>query len=333
MGISCLLLTCNVFGNLLVFVVVHRNRKRFSANACLLSNLAYSDLTFAVLSFVNIYLLFAKTAHDSLPDFILHALVSIFTLAALAVERYFAILKPFVHLTKATKSLMWKVMLAIWIVAGILCAPGYITQNSVENYKRKNMTTNATTRVDPAWVKTLNTIYPIVLVVFGLILPSSVIMFCYSHVIFHVWFKADANRTTNIALLKSPRKLTKLFIIITVIFLITWTPTFGWFVLRQYIFDAKEFWICELSTRFLGLAGSTANPVIYSFRCPRFRQDVVRLLMCRCCKGRRRPNVSVFFMTRSYPVGNMERTSRTAAQPVLFTKTTTFSVFNEKIKV
>ena len=150
-GISCLLLTCNVFGNLLVFVtVVHRSRKSCSANACLLSNLACSDLTFAILSFVNISLLSAKIAHDSLPDFILHALVSIFILAALAVERYFAILTPFVHLTKATKSLLWKVMLAIWILAGILCAPGYITQHSMENYKRKNMTTNATTRVDSA---------------------------------------------------------------------------------------------------------------------------------------------------------------------------------------
>ena len=166
----------------------------------------------------------------------------------------------------------------------------------------------------------------------GLILPSGVIIFCYSRVIYHVWFKADANRTTNIALLKSRRKLTKLFIIITVIFLITWTPTFGRFVLRQYIFDAKNFWIFELSTMFLGLAGSTANPVIYSFRCPRFRQDVVRLLTCRCYKGRRRPNVSVFFMTKSYPVGNMERTSITAAEPVLISKTS-FSVFNEKIKV
>ena len=328
-GISCLLLTFNVFGNLLVIVVVHRNRKSCSADAYLLSNLAYSDLTFALLSFVNISLLSAKTTQDSLPKFTLHALTSIFTLAALAVERYFAILKPFMHLTKATKSFLWKAMLAIWIIAGILCAPGYIIQGKMD--KGKNMTTNAT-RVAPAWVETVNIIYPFILVVFGLILPSAIIMFCYSRVIYHVWFHADANRTTNIALLKSRRKLTKLFIIITVIFLITWTPTFGRFVLRQYIFDAINFWKFELSTIFLGLVGSTANPVIYSFRCPRFRQEVLKLLTCRCCKGKRRPTVHVFFMTKN-PVGNMERRSRTPAEPVLILKTTSFSGFNERIKV
>ena len=60
---------------------------------------------------------------------------------------------------------------------------------------------------------------------------------------------------------KSGHKLSKLFIIITVIFLMTWTPTFGRFLIRQCIFDAKTFRKFELSTMFLGLVDSTVNPV------------------------------------------------------------------------
>ena len=42
------------------------------------------------------------------------------------------------------------------------------------------------------------------------------VIYCYSHVIYHVWFNAEENKATNTALLKSRRKLTKLFIILTV---------------------------------------------------------------------------------------------------------------------
>ena len=49
-----------------------------------------------------------------------------------------------------------------------------------------------------------------------LVIPSTVFIYCYSHVIYHVWFNAEENKATNTALLKSRRKLTKLFIILTV---------------------------------------------------------------------------------------------------------------------
>ena len=49
-----------------------------------------------------------------------------------------------------------------------------------------------------------------------LVIPSTVFIYCYSHVIYHVWFNAEENKATNTALLKSRRKPTKLFIILTV---------------------------------------------------------------------------------------------------------------------
>ena len=320
-GIAFLFLTCNIFGNVLVLVVLRRNKKKLcSANTFLLSNLAASDLTFAMSTFVNILSLSQRPVQTShAGGFILHALASILTLVVLAVERYFAILKPFVHLSKGTKSLLCKVILAVWILSGVLSTPGYIIQYATANYMRKNITINAS-RVAPAWIETLGLIYPYGLFVFGLILPSSIMIFCYSRVIYHVWFNADRNRATNVALLKSRRKLTKLFIIITVIFIITWTPSFGMSIVKQFTLNVNTVWKFELFAMFLTLAGSTANPVIYSFRCPRFRQEVVRLLTCRCCKSRR-PNISVFSTGNSYPVAHMERRTTTVAEPVLILKT------------
>jgi len=125
------------------------------------------------------------------------------------------------------KSLLWKVILEIWILAGVLSAPGYAITFLCEQYAWKNAAIMNGTNEMSVWFETFNTTYRFVLLVFGLVLPSAVTIFCYCQVIYHLWFNTGANRTTNTALLQSRRKLTKLFILVTIIFMVTWTPTFG----------------------------------------------------------------------------------------------------------
>lgn len=315
-GFSIPVLLCNVVGNVFVIMVIKKNRKLHNANTFLLANLATSDVTFAILSFVIFHLpqKSGSTWFNLFGEFILHALVSIYILVALAVERYFAILKPFVHLTRAVKSLMWKVLLAIWIFAGVLSAPGYPIAALGNIYYTMNVTSEV-----PIWLETLNTAYLFVVCTFGLVIPSAVMIFCYSRVIYHVWFHTEANRATNIALLQSRRKLTKLFILVTVTFLVTWTPIFGTLIMTQST-KSENSWKLELFSILLALVGSAANPVIYSFRCPTFRQEVVKLLTIRCCKIniRRRPIGTRPFAANIYHLQKMgERTTtRKTAQPV-----------------
>ena len=300
-----MLLLCIVLGNALVIMVICRNKKLQNANTLLLSNLALSDIVFAAQGFINIIFLLHNLAAASSPAmFILRALVSIFTLVALAVERYFAILKPFVYLSRAAKSLLCKVIFAIWVIAGLLGAPGYYLE--VYRSTRKNFTVNET-KITPVWFETFSVTYSFVMLAFGFVLPSAIMIFCYSRVIFHLWFNTKANKATNVALLKSRRKLTKLFILITVIFVITWCPTFARPVVAQFATSTKHGWKFELAATFLALVGSTANPVVFSFRSPNFRQEVIKLIKCRC-KGRKQPNVcSTNDRKNNYSLANMER--------------------------
>ena len=310
---------CNVFGNLLVIVVITKNKKlRDSPNTFLLLSLAHSDVWFAVIAFVDIIVL-SNQATCAYAEFFLNALASIYILVALAVERYFAILKPFVHMKRATKCLLVKVLLVIYFLAVVLSAPGYYIGHARKTFKYagcRNETTSATRRVAPVWFETLSTVYSSVLFVFGFILPTAVIIFCYFRVICHVWFNADANKATSAGLLKSRRKLTKLFILVTVVFLITWAPTFGRLIVSQYSAHEQETLKFELFSMLLGLLGSTANPVIYSFRCPRFRQEVVKLLTCRCCKRKIQPNGVRTVCANSYSLTKMDSTRRKTVEPV-----------------
>ena len=301
---------CNLFGNFLVILVIQKDKKlRESPNTFFLLSLAHSDFWFSIVVFLNIIFL-SNQAYYAYAEFVLNALASIYILVALAVERYFAILKPFVHRRRATKCLLSKVLLAIYVLAGVLSAPGYyitFRRNQIK-YSLENTTTNRT-RVAPAWFEALSTLYSSVLFVFGYILPCAGIIFCYSRVIYHVWFKADASRATSAALLKSRRKLTKLFILITVIFIMTWTPTFVRIIVTEYSKHEQDTLKFELFSMLLGLVGSTVNPVIYTFRCPKFRQEVIKLLTFRCKRNIRRHSSRVV-VRNSYSLTNMKSATR-----------------------
>ena len=322
-GLSIPLLVCTIFGNFLVGVVVNRNKKWQNVNTCLISHLAWSDFGFGIVTFIEILSVSENVEiHMSSFQFVINGLASVYFLAALAVERYFAILKPFVHMKRARKSLMWKVLVVIWIAVGVLGTAGIILEGeALQSASRENARTNVTslsllankTEGSPTLIETLGTAYISVLLAFGFVLPSAVMIFCYSRVIYHVWFNTEDNRETNHAIFKSRRKLTKLFIILTITFLFTWTPTFGRPIVTRYG-NGENVTKYQLFSMLLALLGSAANPVIYSFRCPRFRQEVIKLLTCCCCKRKRQVNRNRIFAAGSFSLKETNKT-RVIAEP------------------
>ena len=180
--------------------------------------------------------------------------------------------------------------------------------NATNSSQLANVTTEAS-----GWFEIFSAIYIFVLLASGLVLPSAVIIFCYSRVIFHVWFNTE-DRATNHAVFKSRRKLTKLFIILTITFLFTWTPTFGRPIVTRYG-NGENATKYQLFSMLLALLGSAANPVIYSFRCPRFRQEVIKLLTCCSCKRKRSRNGNNFFVTNSFSLKESKK-ERSAVEPV-----------------
>ena len=73
-----------------------------------------------------------KITNGNFSDFILHALISVYLLVTLAVERYYAILKPFVHLTRIVKSLMAKIVFAVWTFGAVLSCPGFFFRDTAK---------------------------------------------------------------------------------------------------------------------------------------------------------------------------------------------------------
>ena len=286
--LSLLLLIFNVSGNILVIAVVCVNKKLQNANTLLLSNLALADIVFTVQGVVDIMFVLYSDPHYSPILYILRAFLSIVTLAALSIERYFAILKPFVYFKRATKSSLYKVLGAIWVLSGVLSGPGVLFEvTSIGT--REHFSGNVTIRITTAWKKKFSVTYSFALLICGFIIPCAIMIFCYSRVIYHLWHDSRENTATKIALFKSRRKLTKLFAVVTAIFIVTWCPNFIRLVLQQFFVDSSHGRNFKLIAIFLAIVGCAANLLLYSFRSTNFRHEVIKLFKCpRCCKRRRR---------------------------------------------
>ncbi|XP_074620960.1 putative G-protein coupled receptor 19 [Acropora palmata] len=310
--LAVLVYVFNVLGNLLAVVVFKVKIKRCkSPNTYFLVTLASTDLVFSAILFADIMVFSAKSPFSYLEQFT-HALVIIYIYVALAVERYFAILKPFVHMRKASKSLCFKVLFIIYALAVVLSFPANFLGPARRRFDAKwRNTTSHETLVVPEWLETAGLVYTTVLSLFGLVFPSILILYCYSRVVYHVWFNVDPNKATSTSIVKSRHKLTKLFILLTAVFIFTWIPTLVRLVTTP--FGLRSHLKFEMVALFACLIGSTANPVIYFARCPNYRQDVKRL-MTKCCRCNKRLKIqpsnagTVLTRANTYPLAQSKAT-------------------------
>ena len=273
--ISLPIFLCNLIGNSLVVIVVRKNKKMQCPNTFLLSCLAAGDLLFAIIAETNM-VLFATSSRVRLQaTYMFYTLVSVLILMLLAIERYLAILKPFFYKAKVTRSLMRKLLLIILAFSTVVSAPAY--------YVFGNNVNASDFCVSSKFDETLVISYAATLLVLSITIPGSIMILCYSRVILHIWSNTKENKATNKAILKSRWKLTKLFMTATVIFIVSWSASFG--KLSSSSFRcSKSFQVYEVISILLALLGSMANPILYSFRCSRFRQAVKDLIYPKRCK-------------------------------------------------
>ena len=276
--VSLPIFICNVIGNALVIEVVKMNKKMQCPNTYLLSWLALSDLSFGFIAETNIYLLANGAKGRLYGTYMFHTLHSILILTLLSIERYLAILKPFYYKAKVTKSLVAKLLWIILAFTAIVTAPSYYLLGNGYNM----LEVCAKSKLDE--IATIG--YLAALLMISITVPGVVMCSCYTRIIKHVWFSDEAKNAKNKALLRSRWKLTKIFIAATIVFAVSWSPSFGKLSAKSFR-CSERFVLYEAIYILLALLGSTANPIMYSFRCSGFRQAVKELFSKKCCRKHR----------------------------------------------
>uniref|UniRef100_A0A672G8I9 Galanin receptor type 1 n=1 Tax=Salarias fasciatus TaxID=181472 RepID=A0A672G8I9_SALFA len=277
-----LIFILGVLGNTLVITVLARSKPgqpRSTTNIFIL-NLSVADLS---------YLLFCVPFQSTiymLPTWVLGAfickfihyfftvsmLVSIFTLSAMSVDRYVAI----VHARKSSSirvarhALLGVVL--IWILSLVMAAPVAHYQSIVE--KDNN------TFCWEVWPGQKRKVYVMCTFVFGYLLPLILISVCYAKVLNHLHKKLK-NVSKKSELCK--KKTAQTVLVVVVVFCLSWLPhhivhlwvEFGSFPLTQASF------VFRMVAHCLAYSNSSVNPIIYAFLSENFRNSYKQVFWCR----------------------------------------------------
>ncbi|XP_071369558.1 galanin receptor type 1b [Centroberyx affinis] len=281
-----LIFLLGVVGNTLVMVVIGKikpgKRSRSTTNIFIL-NLSIADLSF---------LLFCVPLHAtiySLPEWIFGAflckfghyfvmvsmLVSIFTLVAMSVDRYIAV----VHSKKSpcirSRRNALAGVCAIWTLSFIFSVPVAQHQILTSHPKAPN-----STFCWEKWFGASKQTYKVTILVIGYLLPLLLITCCYSKVLFHL-HKKMKNMSKKSE--RSKRKTAQTVLLVVTAFLICWMPyhiiamwvEFGSFPLNDASFAFR------IASHCLSYGNSCVNPVLYAFLSENFRQACRQVFTCR----------------------------------------------------
>ncbi|XP_072414278.1 galanin receptor 2a-like [Chiloscyllium punctatum] len=280
--VFCLIFLLGTVGNSLVLAVLLRNGQMTSNT----TNLFILNLGIADLCFILCCVPFQGTIYtlDSwvfgsfmckLVHFFIYLTVyaSSFTLAAVSVDRYLAIRYPLRSRELRTPRNALTTICIIWALSLIFAGP-YLSYYQVIHYRELTL-------CFPVWDDYRRKIMDISTFIFGYIIPVLILSLAYTRTINYLWTAVDPIEDMSESK-KAKRKVTKMIIIVAVLFCLCWLPHhlvilcfwFGHFPLNQatYVF--------RLLSHCMSYANSCLNPIVYALVSKHFRKGFKKVFNC-----------------------------------------------------
>ncbi|GAB6028180.1 hypothetical protein CHUAL_002385 [Chamberlinius hualienensis] len=204
-----------VIGNVFVMWIILTTRRMYSTTSCYIANLACADVIIAVFA-IPFQFQAALLQRWNLPEFmcafcpfvtVLSVNVSIFTLTAIAVDRYDAILRPLRH-----RPTSCKVKIVLTIIWAVGTAGGMPYALAVQVVRKTDVQTglNMTFCDQKTFSQSAWNIYNYLLVFFQYLLPLIIIAYTYSRLSWVLWgsvVPGNAQPPRDAAVLKNKKKV------------------------------------------------------------------------------------------------------------------------------
>ncbi|XP_076369204.1 RYamide receptor-like isoform X2 [Tachypleus tridentatus] len=274
-----------VLGNFCVLWIVATSLRMQTVTNFFIANLSCADIIIGLFS-IPFQFQAALLQRWVLPEFMcafcpfvqtLSVNVSIFTLAAIALDRYRAVMYPLK--ARTTKLRAKFVILGIWAFAATASVPyalalrvTYVYDPMTENYTKPFCDSVGV----PQWVwKTYNPI----LVCLQYFFPLFVISYAYGKMCLKLkdsQAPGNAEGVRDAGILRNKRKVIKMLVIVVVLFALCWLP-FQTYNLLQEIFpeinNYKYINVIWFSCHWLAMSNSCYNPFIYAIYNERFKRE------------------------------------------------------------
>ncbi|XP_031568756.1 trissin receptor-like [Actinia tenebrosa] len=279
-----ILFLADLIGNTFVILIILTNKSMKSPMNYLLVNLAVSDIM--VGTFFSLQYIFGDKFN--LPDLLagtmmcklftggnfawVGAVGSSVSLVAACFERYFAVVHPFSMKLKLTFEKVKKIVMFTWIFALVMNIPSFITTDY-------DLELGRCEEIWPAEHTWLAKAYSTVWTLLEGITPTTIMFVLYTRVIYDLWFKQNQVQGAQRAILKSRKRVTKMLVIISVIYAVCWLPDCIMYTLHHY--GIHYSYVNSLCTMLLIMFNSAINPFIYSLQSEKFRRHLKALVSCK----------------------------------------------------
>nr|XP_014277091.1 RYamide receptor-like isoform X2 [Halyomorpha halys] len=292
-----------VVGNGLVIWVILTSRRMRNVTNYYIANLALADIAVGLFA-IPFEFQAALLQRWVLPNFMcpfcpfvktLSISVSIFTLSAIALDRYRAILYP---LTARASRVHFRVVISvIWIAGGVMAAPfayGLRVTKAPVPYFPLNSSELIFDYCDNMNMPAeLYESYRTTLVLLQYFLPLIVISYAYARVALTLWGStapgnAQTDRDSNI--MRNKKKVIKMLVIVVVLFALCWLPLQTYNVL-QNITDINEYKYINIfwfGFDWLAMSNSCYNPFVYAIYNEKFKREFQLRLRAPCIKKKHR---------------------------------------------
>ena len=272
------LVLIDVIGNVLVIVVVLYNRYMHTPVNYLLVNLAIADILIG-LSILPQYVLLHAFEHpkgalgDWLCKFVtggnfiwVGGAASLFTLMAIAFERYFATVRPYTALGRIKARKLKVIVIASWVFAAVKDGTPFFIMKYDANvdFCMETWSGIASARAFTAVIFVLDSLIPLFLM-----------GYLYGKIVFCLWFRSATPELTRSALLRARKKITKMILIVTILYALLWTPVVVLYFLAYYSIPNIGYGSVAYNSSVVFVClNSSVNPFVYSFQNEQFRKGL-----------------------------------------------------------
>ncbi|XP_049304378.1 RYamide receptor isoform X1 [Bactrocera dorsalis] len=292
-----------LLGNGTVCYIVQSTPRMRTVTNYFIANLAVGDILMSLFcvpfSFVSIFILKHWPFGTVLCNLVNYSqavsvLVSAYTLVAISIDRYLAIMRPL--RPRITKRLAKFIIAGVWTIALATALPilivSKLSQPETWFIECKKYICHE------EWPSnTQNYYYTLALLTLQFIVPLIVLIFTYTRIACAVWGKrppGEAENSRDQRMARSKRKMIKMMVMVVIVFTMCWLP----FNVLVILLNDDAFKIWEplpyfwFAFHWLAMSHSCYNPIIYCYMNARFRGGFLQIIyrvpgLRRCCCLRR----------------------------------------------
>ncbi|XP_071443044.1 tachykinin-like peptides receptor 99D [Hetaerina americana] len=293
-------------GNVIVIWIVLAHKRMRTVTNYFLVNLSVADTIVSTLNvtFNYTYMLNSDwpfgTLYCKVSQFVavLSICASVFTLMAISIDRYVAIMSPLRPRMGRRTTLC--IAMGIWAVATALSMPMLLFFTTyVHNFP------NGEYRVicyaewpdGPSPESYQEYVYNVIFMLLTYFLPIGSMSYTYIRVGVELWGSQSIGECTQRQLenIKSKRRVVKMMIVVVSIFAICWLPFHVYFIVSSLfpqINNSSYIQEVFLAIYWLAMSNSMYNPIIYCWMNSRFRRGFKQFFSCCPCVNVRREMLS-----------------------------------------